>query len=68
MNVLGSVGSVVHHQQLNVLGVADEEGLVAGGHHVTGLLVGTIANLRRSQQPIPFKRKRRSPYVERSLE
>lgn len=45
-NVLGSVGSVVHEQKLNIVDVVDEEGLVAGGHHVAGLLVGTIANLQ----------------------
>lgn len=44
-DVLSGVGTVVHQQQLDVLGVADEEGLVAGGHHVTGLLVGAIADL-----------------------
>jgi hypothetical protein len=35
----------VHQQQLNVLGVADEEGLVAGGHHVASLLVGAETDL-----------------------
>jgi hypothetical protein len=35
----------VHEQKLNVLGVVDEESLVAGGHHVLGLLVGTVADL-----------------------
>jgi hypothetical protein len=35
----------VHEEQLDVLDVADEEGLVARGHHVTGLLVGAIADL-----------------------
>lgn len=30
----------MHQQQLNILGVVNEEGLVAGGHHVTSLLVG----------------------------
>jgi hypothetical protein len=43
--VLSGKGAVVHHQQLNVLDVADEEGLVAGGHHEAGLLVGAIADL-----------------------
>lgn len=42
---LGGVGAVVHHEELEVLDVVDQEGLVAGGHHVTGLLVGTVANL-----------------------
>jgi hypothetical protein len=35
----------VHEQELNVLGVVDKESLVAGGHHVAGLLVATITNL-----------------------
>lgn len=35
----------MHQEQLNVLGVVDEESLVAGGHHVAGLLVATITNL-----------------------
>jgi hypothetical protein len=35
----------VHEEELDVVDVADEEGLVAGGHHVAGLLVGTIADL-----------------------
>ena len=45
MGVLSSVGAVVHEKELNVLGVLDEESLVAGGHHVLGLLVGAIADL-----------------------
>ena len=36
---------VVHKKELDVLDVADEEGLVARGHHVAGALVGAIANL-----------------------
>jgi len=35
----------VHEEELNVLGVVDEESLVAGGHHVLGLLVGSITDL-----------------------
>ena len=35
----------MHEQELNVLGVADEESLVAGGHHEAGLLVGAEADL-----------------------
>lgn len=42
---LGSVCAVVHEQQFNVSGVVDEEGLVAGGHHVSCLLVGAETNL-----------------------
>lgn len=44
-DILSGVGLVVHEQELNIVGVADEERLVAGGHHVTGLLVGTETNL-----------------------
>ena len=53
-NVLGSVGAVVHQEELNVLGVVDEESLVAGGHHVAGLLVGSITDLG----PVGKKRKK----------
>lgn len=35
----------MHEQQLDVLGVVDEESLVAGGHHVLGLLVATVTDL-----------------------
>ena len=45
VNVLSSEGAVVHHEELDVLGVVDEESLVAGGHHVAGLLVGTVTDL-----------------------
>jgi hypothetical protein len=43
--LLGGVGLVVHEEEVEVTGVVDEEGLVAGGHHVAGLLVGSVANL-----------------------
>lgn len=46
-DVLGSVGSVVHQQQLKVLDVVDEESLVAGGGQETGLLVGAVADLKQ---------------------
>lgn len=45
IDVLSGIGSVVHQEQLDILGVVDDEGLVAGGHHVAGLLVGAVANL-----------------------
>jgi hypothetical protein len=45
MNILGGVGAVVHEEQLDILDVVDEEALVAGGHHVPGLLVGAEADL-----------------------
>lgn len=45
MDILSGVGAVVHEQKLNVPGVVDEEGLVARGHHVLGLLVGAVSDL-----------------------
>lgn len=45
VNVLCGVGLVVHKEELDVLDVADKEGLVARGGHVAGLLVGAIADL-----------------------
>lgn len=45
MNVLGSVCAVVHEEEVDFADVVDEEGLVAGGHHVAGLLVGAITDL-----------------------
>jgi hypothetical protein len=35
----------VHEEEVDVAGVVNEEGLVAGGHHVAGLLVGAETNL-----------------------
>lgn len=43
--LLGGVGLVVHEEEVEVTGVVDKERLVAGGHHVAGLLVATVANL-----------------------
>lgn len=45
MGNLGSVGLGMEQEQVEVVGVGDKEGLVAGGAQVTGLLVGTVANL-----------------------
>jgi hypothetical protein len=45
VNILSGVCPVVHEKELNVLGVLDEECLVAGGHHVAGLLVATVTDL-----------------------
>lgn len=45
LNVLCGEGLVVHKEELNVGGVVDEERLVAGWHHVAGLLVGSETNL-----------------------
>lgn len=40
------MGLVVHEKELDIVDVADEESLVAGGHHVAGALVGAIADLK----------------------
>ena len=37
--ILSGEGLAVHQQKLNIANVVDEESLVAGGHHVAGLLV-----------------------------
>lgn len=37
----------MHEEEVDVAGVVDKEGLVAGGHHVAGLLVGAKTNLLR---------------------
>jgi hypothetical protein len=44
----------VHEEEVNVAGVANEEGLVAGGHHVAGLLVGAETNLCTSSASVPY--------------
>jgi len=46
IHVLGGEGLVVHKEEIDVAGVVYEESLVAGGHHVASLLVGTETNLR----------------------
>lgn len=35
----------MHQEELDILGVVDKESLVAGGHHVAGLLVGAVTDL-----------------------
>jgi len=42
---LSGVGAVVHKEKVELADVVDEESLVAGGHHVAGLLVGTVTDL-----------------------
>lgn len=44
-NVLSGVGLVVHEEKVEVTGVVDDESLVAGRHHVAGLLVGAVTDL-----------------------
>jgi hypothetical protein len=43
----------VHKEEVNVAGVVDEESLVAGGHHVASLLVGSETNLSSSISHCP---------------
>jgi len=40
----------VHEEEINVAGVVNEESLVAGGHHVACLLVGSETNLTYHQR------------------
>jgi len=42
---LGGEGMVVHEEEVNIVDVVDEEGLVAGRHHVSRLPVGAVTNL-----------------------
>lgn len=35
----------MHEEEVEVTDVVDEESLVAGGHHVAGLLVAAVADL-----------------------
>lgn len=53
-NILGSVGAVVHKEELDILGVVHNESLVAGRHHVAGLLVATVADLSKSLSAMIF--------------
>ncbi len=49
---LSSEGLVVHQEEVDIADVVDEESLVAGWHHVLGLLVGTETDLNRICQPL----------------
>jgi len=56
MTDLSGIGAVVHKEKLDVGGVLDKERFVAGGGHVSGLLVGTISDRRHgslSFEPSP---------------
>jgi hypothetical protein len=44
----------VHEEEVDVAGVVNEESLVAGGHHVACLLVGSETNLSRHNQLLSF--------------
>ena len=35
----------MHEEEVNIAGVVDEEGFVAGRHEVTGFSVGAVADL-----------------------
>ena len=56
-SLLGGVGLVVHEEEVEVTGVVDEESLVAGGHHVAGLLVAAVANLSENSTSATSSRK-----------
>ena len=43
--VLCGESLVVHEEEVDLGDVVDEEGLVAGRHHVAGLLVGAVSDL-----------------------
>merc|ERR1719463_940577 len=43
---LGAVGLVLHHEHLQLLHVVHQNLLEAAGHHVPGLGVATVANVR----------------------
>lgn len=48
-NVVGNLSSIglgVHQQNVQVLDVLDEVSFVTTWHHVSGLLVGTVTNVR----------------------
>jgi len=49
---LGGEGLVVHEEEVDIADVVDEEGLVAGWHHVAGLLVGSETNLNRAMSAL----------------
>lgn len=36
----------MHQEEVDIGGIVDEEGFVAGGHHVAGFLVGAVADLK----------------------
>jgi hypothetical protein len=42
----------VHEEEVDIADVVDEEGLVAGWHHVAGLLVGSETNLSRAMSAL----------------
>ena len=46
VTILSGKGLVVHEEEVDIVGVVDEESLVAGRHQVTGFLVRTVADLR----------------------
>ena len=41
----------MHEEELDISGVVDQESLVAGWHHVAGLLVGAKSDLQSSISP-----------------
>lgn len=51
--VLGGEGLVVHEEEVDIAGVVDDESLVAAGHQVAGLLVGSVTDLRNPSAKVP---------------
>lgn len=45
MYVLGGESLVVHEQKVDISGIVDNKGFVAGGHQMPGFLVGTVPYL-----------------------
>lgn len=54
-NILSSVGTVVHKQELNVARVVNDESLVTRGHHMSRLLVVTVSDLDNHQPSVSDK-------------
>lgn len=52
VDLLGSVGLVVHEKKVQVTDVVDKESLVSGRHHVAGLPVATVTNLHASMSSV----------------
>jgi len=49
---LGGKGLVVHEQEIHIVNVVDKERLVAGRHHMSGLLIRTVSNFRHGSLPL----------------
>ena len=47
MDVLCRERLIVHEQKVDIFGIVDNEGLVAGRHEMPSLLIGTVSDLNR---------------------